>query len=73
MNLNGRSLVKVTDLTAGEFTYLGPGDSQLGRKESVKDTARVLGRTSTASNTVGRRSKRWKPSPPSPVSRCGTA
>ena len=25
-------------------TYLGPGDSQLGRKESVKDTARVLGR-----------------------------
>ena len=99
MNLNGRSLVKVTDLTAGEFTYLidlgeqlrkekhngrpgyqlagrnlalifektstrtrcafevaahdegahvtylGPGDSQLGWKESVKDTARVLGRT----------------------------
>ena len=25
-------------------TYLGPDDSQLGRKESVKDTARVLGR-----------------------------
>ena len=25
-------------------TYIGPGDSQLGRKESVKDTARVLGR-----------------------------
>jgi ornithine carbamoyltransferase len=25
-------------------TYLGPQDSQLGRKESVKDTARVLGR-----------------------------
>ncbi len=25
-------------------TYLGPGDSQLGRKESVPDTARVLGR-----------------------------
>ena len=25
-------------------TYLGPGESQLGRKESVKDTARVLGR-----------------------------
>ena len=25
-------------------TYLGPEDSQLGRKESVKDTARVLGR-----------------------------
>ena len=25
-------------------TYLGPGESQLGRKESMKDTARVLGR-----------------------------
>ncbi len=25
-------------------TFLGPGDSQLGHKESVKDTARVLGR-----------------------------
>jgi ornithine carbamoyltransferase len=28
----------------GHVTYLGPGDSQLGRKESVRDTARVLGR-----------------------------
>jgi ornithine carbamoyltransferase len=28
----------------GHVTYLGPEDSQLGRKESVKDTARVLGR-----------------------------
>lgn len=27
-----------------EVTYLGPQDSHLGRKESVKDTARVLGR-----------------------------
>jgi len=98
MNMHGRSLLTVTDLTAAEFsyltdlaeqlrkekhnrqrgsrlagrnialifektstrtrcafevaahdegahvTYLGPGDSQLGRKESVKDTARVLGR-----------------------------
>ncbi len=26
------------------ITYLGPGDAHLGRKESVKDTARVLGR-----------------------------
>lgn len=25
-------------------TYLGPGETQLGRKESVRDTARVLGR-----------------------------
>jgi len=98
MNLRGRSLLKETDLAAGEFiylidlggqlrmekhmgqrfsrlagrnialifektstwtrsafevaahdegahvTYLGPDDSQLGRKESMKDTARVLGR-----------------------------
>ncbi len=28
----------------GHVTYLGPGESQLGLKESVKDTARVLGR-----------------------------
>jgi len=98
MNLQGRNLLKETDLTAGEFlylvelsgrlrlqkrmglrdsrlagrnialifektstetrsafevaahdegahiTYLGPEDVRLGRKESVKDTARVLGR-----------------------------
>jgi ornithine carbamoyltransferase len=98
MNLQGRNLLKETDLAAGEFlylvelggrlrlqkrmglrdsrlagrnialifektstetrsafevaahdegayvTYLGPEDSPLGRKESVKDTARVLGR-----------------------------
>jgi ornithine carbamoyltransferase len=28
----------------GHVTFIGPGDSQLGGKESVKDTARVLGR-----------------------------
>ena len=98
MNLQGRNLLKETDLSAAEFlylfdlgghlrlqkrmglrnnrlacrnialifektstrtrsafevaahdevahvTYLGPDDSQLGRKESVKDTAQVLGR-----------------------------
>lgn len=27
-----------------QVTYLGPGDTQLGKKESVRDTARVLGR-----------------------------
>ncbi len=31
-------------MRAAHVTYLGPDDSQLGRKESVKDTARVLGR-----------------------------
>jgi ornithine carbamoyltransferase len=28
----------------GHVTYIGPGESQLGYKESMKDTARVLGR-----------------------------
>jgi ornithine carbamoyltransferase len=28
----------------GHVTYMGPGETQLGHKESVKDTARVLGR-----------------------------
>jgi ornithine carbamoyltransferase len=28
----------------GHVTYIGPEDSQLGRKESIEDTARVLGR-----------------------------
>jgi ornithine carbamoyltransferase len=28
----------------GHVTYLGPGESQIGHKESIKDTARVLGR-----------------------------
>ena len=28
----------------GDVTHLGPQDSQLGHKESMKDTARVLGR-----------------------------
>ncbi|MCV5307570.1 ornithine carbamoyltransferase subunit F, partial [Escherichia coli] len=27
-----------------QVTYLGPGGSQIGHKESMKDTARVLGR-----------------------------
>jgi ornithine carbamoyltransferase len=29
---------------AAHVTYLGPSESQLGHKESMKDTARVLGR-----------------------------
>ncbi len=33
-------------------TYLGPSGSHIGHKESVKDTARVLGECSTGSNTV---------------------
>src|SRR5438046_5736332 len=33
-------------------TYLGPDSSQIGQKESIKDTARVLVECSTRSNTV---------------------
>jgi ornithine carbamoyltransferase len=40
-----RSAFEVAAYDEGaHVTYLGPGESQLGRKESVKDTARVLGR-----------------------------
>ena len=33
-------------------TYLGPSGTQIGEKESMKDTARVLGRISTGSSTA---------------------
>ena len=35
--------VAIKDM-GGHTTYLGPGGSQIGHKESIKDTARVLGR-----------------------------
>ena len=31
-------------MTGARVTYLGPSGSQIGHKESIKDTARVLGR-----------------------------
>jgi ornithine carbamoyltransferase len=40
-----RSAFEVAAYDEGaQVTYLGPGDAHLGRKESAKDTARVLGR-----------------------------
>ncbi|HXP20987.1 MAG TPA: ornithine carbamoyltransferase [Streptosporangiaceae bacterium] len=40
-----RSAFEVAAYDEGaQITYLGPQESQLGRKESMKDTARVLGR-----------------------------
>ena len=37
--------LKLLDLTWGMgVTYLDPGSSQMGKKESIEDTARVLGR-----------------------------
>jgi len=50
-----------------EVTYLDPSGSQIGKKESIADTARVLGGCLTASSTaaMGRRSwKTW------PIRRC---
>ena len=45
MNLRGRSLLKVAAHDEGaHVTYLGSAETQLGHKESVRDTARVLGR-----------------------------
>ena len=43
-------------------TYLGPSGSQIGHKETMKDTARVLGRSMTASSTAAsprRPLRRW--------------
>ena len=57
----------------GHVTYLGPGESQIGHKESIKDTARVLGRISTASSTAAQHMRTSKSSPATPGSRCGTA
>ena len=43
-------------------TYLGPSGSQIGHKESIKDTARVLGRMTVFSIAamVRRLSKHWR-------------
>ncbi len=49
MDLHGRNLLKEADFSREEFAYLidlGPEGSHLGYKESMKDTARVLGRMS---------------------------
>ena len=61
--------VGAMDLGMG-VTYLDPGSSQMGKKESIEDTARVLGPHVSASfrgfAEEGRRG-----SPPSPACRCG--
>ncbi len=53
-------------------TYLGPSGSQIGHKESIKDTARVLGGCMTAFSiavTARKWSKRWRSMR---ACRCGT-
>ena len=48
-------------------TYLDPSGSQIGHKESVKDTARVLGRMYDAIEYRGRQpGRRWRSSPRTP-------
>ena len=56
-----------------EVTYLDPSGSQIGKKESIADTARVLGRMfdGIEYRAMGRRS--WKTWPITPVFRSGTA
>ena len=54
-------------------TYLGPSGSQIGHKESMKDTARVLGRTFDGIEYRGSVRRRSRPWPSSPVSPSGTA
>ena len=52
--------------------YLGKDDIQLGHKESVEDTARVLEESLTVSNSADSSIKRWKIWRNTPACRCGT-
>ena len=54
-------------------TYLDAGSSQMGKKESLEDSAKVLGRSSTASSTGAMTKGRWRTWRGSPACRCGTA
>lgn len=48
-------------------TYLGPSGTQIGHKETMKDTARVLGRISTRSSIGGSARRPWRSWRNSPV------
>jgi len=54
-------------------TYLDPGGSQIGHKESMKDTARVLGRMYDGIQYRGSRQELVETLGDSPAFRCGTA
>ena len=64
--------VGAMDLGMG-VTYLDPGSSQMGKKESIEDTARVLGRMYDGIEFRGFAQRTSRSSPPSPACRCGTA
>lgn len=54
-------------------TYLGPSGSQIGKKESMADTAVCCPVSMTASNTAALARASWKSWPVLPACRCGTA
>lgn len=53
-------------------TYLGPSGSQIGHKESIKDTARVLGRMYDGIQYRGTVRRWWRRWPNMPGFRYGT-
>ena len=53
-------------------TYLGPTGSQMGKKETIQDTARVLGRMYDGIEYRGFGQESSRSSPGTPASRCGT-
>ncbi len=55
------------------MTYLGPSGSQIGHKESIKDTARVLGRMYDGIQYRGHGQEVVRPWRNTPACRCGTA
>ena len=54
-------------------TYLGPSGTQIGAKESMKDTARVLGRVYDAIDTAASPRRTPRPWPSTPACRSTTA
>ena len=54
-------------------TYLDPSGSQIGKKESIADTARVLGRMYDGIEYRGFARTLWKSWPTTLVSPCSTA
>ena len=56
-----------------QVTYLDPKASQIGNKESIRDTARVLGRMYDGIEYRGSGRRSWKNWQPGPAYRSGTA
>ena len=61
--------VAAHDLGMGT-TYLDPSGSQIGKKESIRDTARVLGRMFEGSNPSGTRARSFAENKSSPLPFC---